>query len=118
MALPRDQRIRRTSEFATVRNKGASWTGRLLILAAMPLENEASPRFGFTVTRRIGNAVVRNRIRRRLSGIISAVAPDISRSCLIVTIPRHGAARAEFSALQAEWIKLARRANLLPPAPL
>ena len=110
MALPRAQRIRRTAEFGTVRGKGASWTGRLLILATLPLPEETHARFGFTVTKRIGNAVHRNRIRRRLSTIIASLAPQISAPHLIVTIPRHGAANAEFEVLKSEWIKLARRA--------
>ena len=118
MALPRDLRIRRTGEFAMVRSKGASWTGRLLILAVLPLPDEPRARFGFTVTKRIGNAVVRNKIRRRLSSITGAASPLIARAALIVTIPRHGASKAEFSALEAEWTKLARRAGLLPAPPL
>lgn len=36
------------------------------------------PRFGFTVTKKLGNAVVRNRIRRRLKAAVTAVAPDLA----------------------------------------
>jgi ribonuclease P protein component len=114
MPLPRARRIRRTSEYARVRTEGRSWTGRLLILAVLPLPEESASRFGFTTTRRLGNAVVRNRLRRRFSSIVAEVAAEIAGPHLIVTIPRHGAAGAEFAELQAEWIKLARRAKLLP----
>lgn len=118
MPLPRSQRIRRSSEFAPVREKGASWSSRYLILATLPLAGEPQSRFGFTVTRRVGNAVARNLLRRRLSAIIAAQAPAVTVPYLVVTIPRHGAAGAEYSTLEREWIKLARRARLLPPAPL
>ena len=117
MALPRAQRVRRTSDFGRVRQHGSSWTGRLMIIAVLPLPDEPQAKFGFTVTKRIGNAVVRNKIRRRLASITGSFAPQIKVPHLIVTIPRHGAAKAEFETIRAEWSKLARRAGLIPPAP-
>ena len=116
MALPRAQRVRRTGDFAAVRQQGASWTGRLLILAALQLKGEPQPKFGFTVTRRIGNAVARNKIRRRLASISGSQFANITRPHLIVTIPRQGAVNADFETLKVEWIRLARRAGLLPPS--
>ncbi len=116
MALPRVQRIRRTAEYARVRTEGRSWAGRFLILAILPLPEEPASRFGFTTSRRLGNAVTRNRLRRRFSAVVTELAPQIAVPHLIVTIPRHSASKAEFAELKAEWIKLARRAQLLPAA--
>jgi len=113
MPLPRAQRIRRTAEYGRVRTAGRSWTGRFLILAVLPLPEEPASRFGFTTSRRVGNAVTRNRLRRRFSAVTAALAGEIAAPHLIVTIPRHGAAKADFAELKAEWIKLARRAGLL-----
>jgi ribonuclease P protein component len=117
MALPRNQRIRRTREFGRVRAQGRSWTGRLLILAVLPLSGEPHCRFGVTVTRRLGNAVTRNKLRRRLSSIAGSLCGEISAPYLIVAIPRREAVDAAFEALRSEWIKLARRAGLLPVVP-
>ena len=116
MALPRPQRIRRTREYGRVRAEGRSWAGRFLILAILPLPDEPHSRFGFTTTRRLGNAVLRNKLRRRFSSIAGSLAPAFTSPHLVVTIPRHGAAGADFEEVKAEWIKLARRAKLLPPA--
>ncbi len=116
MALPRAQRIRRTAEYGEVRTNGRSWTGRFLILAILPLPGEAACRFGFTTTRRLGNAVTRNKLRRRFSAIVAGLAGEFQAPHLVVTIPRHNAVGAEFEELKAEWIKLARRAKLLPAA--
>lgn len=118
MALPRTRRIRRTREFGRVRAEGRSWTGRFLILATLRLPDEPHSRFGVTVTRRIGNAVTRNKIRRRLSSIAGSFCEEITAPHLIVAIPRHGAVHAGFDDLLADWLKLARRAGLLlSPAP-
>jgi ribonuclease P protein component len=116
MALPRAQRVRHTAEFALIRERGRSFAGRLLTLAVLSLPEEKHARFGFTVTRRLGNAVMRNKVRRRLRAIAASLAPLLSPPHLIVTIPRQGAANANFTDLKAEWTKLARRAGLLPAA--
>lgn len=39
-----------------------------------------APRFGFTVTKKLGGAVVRNRIRRRLKAVVGLIAPALARS--------------------------------------
>lgn len=39
---------------------------------------EAEARFGFTVTKKLGGAVVRNRIRRRLKAAVGLVAPSLA----------------------------------------
>ena len=116
MALSRPRRIRRSGEFAAVREKGASWPGRYFILATLPLDAGGETRFGFTVTRRVGNAVCRNRIRRRLTTVIDRLRGRMAPGFLVVTIPRVGAAKAEFAAIEAEWTRLARRAGILVPA--
>ncbi len=116
MALPRVQRIRRTAEYTRVRTEGRSWSGRLMVLAALPLPEETASRFGFTTSRRLGNAVTRNFLRRRFSAFVTELAPLIEAPHLIVTIPRHGAAKAGFAELKAEWMKLARRAGLVRTA--
>ena len=119
MPLPRIRRIRRTSEYSRVRAEGKSCPGRLLVLAFIPLPGEPHCRFGCTITRKIGNAVTRNKPRRRLSAIAHSMLEEMSSPHLVVAIPRHGAPGAEFEALKAEWIRLARKAGLLrrPPAP-
>ena len=117
MALPRAQRIRRTAEYGAVRTSGKSWTGRFLILAILPLPRETACRFGFTTTRRLGNAVARNKLRRRFSAIVASLTGEFQTPPhLVVTIPRLNAVGAEFEELKAEWIKLARRAKLLSAA--
>ena len=84
MPLPRAQRVRRTADFAAVRQKGASWNGALLIIAVLPLNGNLPSKFGFTVTRRFGNAVVRNKVRRRLAAIAASQSALIIRPTSVV----------------------------------
>lgn len=82
-----------------------------------------SPRFGFTVTKKLGNAVARNRIRRRLKAAIGAVAPTRAEpSYDYVIIARAAALDRPFATLVADLDSALaalhrRRQNIDPAAP-
>jgi ribonuclease P protein component len=59
-------RLKKRAEFLHVANAGRRWTTPGLILQALPQEKSDEPRVGFTASRRVGIAVLRNRARRRL----------------------------------------------------
>jgi ribonuclease P protein component len=109
MGLPRHLRMTRRGEFAAVREGGRAWSGKLLTLAFLekpPLAG-IGIRFGFTLTKKLGNAVERNRLRRRLREIARIAQADGRTDSLsgdLVTIPRRGAVAAEFDALRREWL--------------
>jgi ribonuclease P protein component len=66
-------RLTRRAEFLRVAAKGRRAPVAGLVLQAMARGDDAPVRFGFTVTRKVGNAVVRNRTRRRLREAVRAV---------------------------------------------
>jgi ribonuclease P protein component len=59
-------RLKRRAEFLRTAAKGRKAATHGLILQALSRDDQAPARLGFTVTKKIGNAVVRNRTRRRL----------------------------------------------------
>jgi ribonuclease P protein component len=77
--------------------------------------NEQSlTRYAFAISRRVGNAVTRNRIKRRLREILrlSALAEGFD----IVIVARPAAAEADFQSLKTEMTLLLSRAKLLQGA--
>ena len=70
---------------------------------------------GFVTSQRVGNAVVRNRVRRRLREIFRRHQHEIIPSTWVVTIARPAAARATCAALEHEWLRLAKRTSILAP---
>lgn len=69
MGLRRDLRLRRRADFGSVYERGRILNDPLLVLRVSP--NELSHnRYGFVVSKRVGGAVVRNRVRRRLQEIV------------------------------------------------
>jgi ribonuclease P protein component len=67
------------------------------------------PRVGFTTPRALGNAVVRNRIRRRTREAIRPRLAEIGPQWDIVINPRRAALEAPFAAMEAEVERLVRR---------
>jgi ribonuclease P protein component len=106
----RPQRLTRRAEFLDAA-KGKRFHSRCFSLQAARRqpgpsgEDQAAalPRFGFTVTKKIGKAVVRNRIRRRLKEALR-LAPDLSArpGHDYVIVARPAALGQSFSALQDE----------------
>lgn len=68
-------RLKKRSEFLAVRREEKR-RGRLFLLEVLDRADGESPRFGLTVTKKVGNAVVRNRIRRRLKEATRVHAAD------------------------------------------
>jgi ribonuclease P protein component len=84
--------------------------GRLLALRSV--QNElAWTRFGFVVSKRVGKAVVRNRVRRRLREIIRTAG--LKEGFDLVVTARPEAATGNFDALRQETQLLLRRARLI-----
>src|SRR5579864_5637547 len=117
--MQQEQRLRRRDDYDAVYRRGRSWANDLLALRALPNGLERS-RFGFSVSKRVGNAVVRNRVKRRLREILRALA--LQRGWDLVFIARPAAAEAGSQSLAAPVRALCGRAELLtlplaPPKP-
>jgi ribonuclease P protein component len=63
---PLPSRLKRRAEFLRVASQGRKAVVHSLVLQALVRPDNAPARIGFTVTKKVGNAVVRNRTRRRL----------------------------------------------------
>jgi ribonuclease P protein component len=107
------RRLTRASEYERVKRDGLVRRGKLLTLSATAVENSGLCRVGFVISRRLGNAVVRNRVRRRLREIVRQHQYDLRQDFWIVLIARRDAASASYPALEDEWLRLARRASIL-----
>jgi ribonuclease P protein component len=114
MRLPRSQSIRRRADFARVREHGAARAGRWLIVSTLPDPGLPGLRIGIITTRKLGKAHDRNRLRRRIRAIIQRHGESIAEpKRWLVTIPRAGAAGADFAALEGDWLKQAGRLGIL-----
>lgn len=110
--LARHLRLRRTQDFLRLRREGRRWQSGKLILNVLP-NGLSHNRFGFIVSGRVGNAVVRNRLKRRLRAAIHSLLPDLSNGFDVVIIARPSAAAAAYQELVTELGRLFVSARLL-----
>ena len=67
-------------------------------------------RFGFSIKKALGGAVVRNRMRRRMREIVRCHRAEIPSGWDMVIHPKNGVAKAEFAALAADLLRLLKSA--------
>lgn len=79
-------------------------------------DDTGTARIGIVTSRRVGGAVTRNRVRRRLREAVRLTRSRLLTSCWLVLIARSLAAEASYQALEAEWLTLAQRSGVLSPA--
>jgi ribonuclease P protein component len=81
-------------------------------------DSDSGPaRVGIITSRRVGGAVVRNRVRRRIRELVRHCLAEIPAGNWVVIIAKSSAAGASFEDLRGEWLLLARRLSILPPLP-
>jgi ribonuclease P protein component len=98
--MRRYQSLRRRSDFARVQRRGERQVGPLFVFLTTPARDAS--RVGITVSKAIGNAVVRNRVRRRVKAILDRSTFGTAPHRDVVLIARPGAGEAEFAAVAAE----------------
>lgn len=112
-SFPKTRRLTRPSDFDRVKQAGHPERGKFIVLAALAVQNSGVARAGFITSGRLGSAVVRNRVRRRLREIVRKHQHDLREDFWIVVIARPDAIKASYRALEDEWLRLAKRASIL-----
>lgn len=113
MRLPSRLRLKESRDFARIKAQGQSQAGRFLVLALLRQDGLTDFRFGLVTGKKLGPAVLRNRLRRQLREVIRAHRAEIAPGFNFVIIARWRAPQAEFTDLEQDWLRLARRQGLL-----
>lgn len=105
-----DDRLRKRREFEECYASGVRVSGRHMQVFLLP-DTAASPRLGISVSRRVGNSVTRNRVRRRLREIFRRSREIFgSRAPRVVINARPSAARASFPEFSEDYRQTLTRA--------
>jgi ribonuclease P protein component len=102
--------LTKSEQYGLVYEKGSSWTTGLVVMKALP-NGLSWSRYGFSVGKRVGGAVVRNRTKRRLREVLrpAGLAPGWD----IIFIARPPAGDVDFAGLRKSVQGLLSRAGLL-----
>jgi ribonuclease P protein component len=112
-SFPKARRLTHPSQYERVKRDGLTRRSRHLMLSVLPIENCGQWCAGFVTSRRLGGAVIRNRIRRRLREIVRQHQHELRGGFWFVLVARHEAATATYGVLEHELLRLARRASIL-----
>lgn len=111
----RIDRLRRPQDFRRCFQGGRMYKNRLLVLHVLPNASppqEASPpRVGYSVSRKLGKAVVRNRVKRRLREAVRREVDQLPAGCDLVFSARMPGSQASFQELWTAVQDLLRRAS-------
>lgn len=114
--LPADLRMRRSSDFAATVRRGAR-AGRSTVVVHCRLVPDGGTRVGLVVSRAVGGAVVRNKVRRRLRGVVVEQRGTLPAEADVVVRALPPAAAAGYadlssdvlSALETAWARARAR---------
>jgi len=114
--VKREQRLRSAADFQRVRDQSPRvWPHRLLVLHVAPNDLERA-RVGITVSGRVGKAVVRNRIRRRLREALRARLDSLATGYDVLVVARPPSAQASWLELDAALETVLQRAGATVPS--
>lgn len=112
--LPAPHRMRHSPEFAATIRRGGRSSGRYLVvharLADDPTPAEAA-RVGFVVSKAVGGAVQRNKVRRRLRAAVAQFVTELPAQLCVVVRARPTAVAASFAELDGEVRQLVDRTS-------
>jgi len=116
LTFPRSVRVRSRADYLKVQRSGRKTWGRYLIILSM--DNDLpDTRFGITVSRKTGNAVTRNRVKRRIREIQRLNRRNVIAGKDIIVIATREAARANFDVMRSEYVVLMNKAGLTMEPP-
>ncbi|HEY4897454.1 MAG TPA: ribonuclease P protein component [Solirubrobacteraceae bacterium] len=118
----RGGRLSRSAEFERVYRQGRSTANRYLVLYTFPNVGTSSPRLGLSVSRKVGGAVERNRVKRLLREAFAARAQELAAGQDLVVVARPAAAelaeREGLAGIATALSELLGKAGLREPAEL
>ena len=109
--LKKNNRLKKRYQFNYVYRAGTSLSGQFLTIYFCPSKTK-DIKVGFTVTKKLGHAHIRNLVRRRLREIVYAEIPNLKQNFNLIVIAKESCLSADFASLQTELKSLILKANL------
>nr|WP_027415074.1 ribonuclease P protein component [Aneurinibacillus terranovensis] len=108
----RQNRLRKNEDFQVVFKKGKSVANRQFVIYFLEKDDQQAFRAGMSVSKKIGNAVTRNRIRRFIKEAVRLRADEIKPACDFIIITRLPAVELDYAAFRDSLYHCMRKAKL------
>lgn len=107
------QRIKSNEDFQKVFKKGKSFANRQFVVYCLPKEGQEKFRIGLSVSKKLGNAVLRNQIKRYIRQVFLELKEEVRPDMDYVIIARHPAATLNFHETKQSLQHVLRIAKVL-----
>lgn len=109
-SLKKTYRVKRRQDFDQLFSRGKSIANRKFVVYHLPIENP-HVRIGLSVSKKLGNAVTRNRIKRRLRHILHEFLPALSSEDVVV-IARKGVEELNYQEMKSNLLHVLKLATI------
>lgn len=111
--IPKQYRLKKKSDFQKLFKLGRSYAGPYFVIYFKENEVKGQTRIGFAVSKKIGTAVMRNKIKRRLREAVRPLIPQIKENYHIIIVARSRIRTAAFSELQKQLFNIFNKNRLV-----
>ncbi|WP_349409010.1 ribonuclease P protein component [Pseudalkalibacillus sp. SCS-8] len=111
--MKKKHRIKKNEEFQAVFRNGESFANRQFVVYYLKKPDQDYFRIGLSVSKKIGNAVTRNRIKRYVREVFHELEPNIKVAYDYVIIARKPTSTMDFHEVKSSLIHVMKRSKLM-----
>ena len=111
--MKKTYRVKKEAEFQRVFHEGRSTANRQFVIYVLDKEGQSHFRVGLSVGKKIGNAVIRNRVKRKIRHSLLEVKEELDPTKDFLVIARKPVADMEMPELKKSLIHALKKANML-----
>jgi len=104
-------KLKKNYEFKKVYNEGRYYVEKYVVMYIIK-NNSTLNRIGFSVSKKVGNSVVRNRVKRRMKEVYRQFADNTKLGYDIVFTARVGSGSADYAIIEKNIISVLKKAKL------
>ncbi|MCM3473165.1 ribonuclease P protein component [Brevibacillus borstelensis] len=116
--MHRSHWLRKNEQFQEVFQKGNSAANKQFVLYSAKQEGQAAFRAGISVSKKIGNAVIRNRVKRLIREALSRLESKIPSGLDLIIIARPGVEAMSLDAIEQSLVHVMKRAKVIRQVPV
>jgi len=116
--LHRSHRLRKNEHFQAVFQRGTSAANKQFVLYSARQEGQAAFRAGISVSKKIGNAVIRNRVKRLIREAVARLEYAIPKGVDLVIIARPGVESMSLENIEQSLLHVMKRAKVIKQGPI
>lgn len=116
--MHRSHRLRKNEHFQAVFQRGTSAANKQFVLYSARQEGQAAFRAGISVSKKIGNAVIRNRVKRLIREAVARLENAIPKGVDLVIIARPGVESMSLESIEQSLLHVMKRAKVIKQGPI